>query len=31
MKSFDISPDGTKILVDRYRKNSDIVMIDLAP
>jgi Tol biopolymer transport system component len=27
--AFDISPDGTRILFDRYRENSDIVLIDL--
>jgi Tol biopolymer transport system component/predicted Ser/Thr protein kinase len=29
MKSFDVSPDGTRILFDRYRDNSDLVLIDL--
>jgi len=29
MRSFDVSPDGTQILFDRYRWNSDIVLIDL--
>ena len=29
MRSFDISPDGKQILFDRYRQNSDIVLIDL--
>jgi Tol biopolymer transport system component len=29
MKSFDISPDGKQILFDRYRENSDVVLIDL--
>jgi hypothetical protein len=29
MKSFDVSPDGKQILFDRYRQNSDIVLIDL--
>jgi Tol biopolymer transport system component len=29
IKSFDISPDGKQILFDRYRENSDIVLIDL--
>jgi hypothetical protein len=29
MKSFDVSPDGKKILFDRYRENSDVVLIDL--
>jgi Tol biopolymer transport system component len=30
-KSFDISPDGKQILFDRFRENSDIVLIDLPP
>jgi Tol biopolymer transport system component len=30
-KSFDLSPDGKEILFDRYRENSDIVLIDLPP
>ncbi len=29
MKSFDVSPDGKQILFDRYRQNSDVVLIDL--
>jgi Tol biopolymer transport system component len=29
MRSFDVSPDGTTILFDRYRENSDVVLIDL--
>jgi serine/threonine protein kinase/Tol biopolymer transport system component len=29
--SFDVSPDGRQILFDRYRDNSDIVLIDLPP
>ena len=29
VKNFDISPDGKCILFDRYRENSDIVLIDL--
>lgn len=28
-RSFDVSPDGKQILFDRYRQNSDIVLIDL--
>ncbi|HLN93746.1 MAG TPA: hypothetical protein VK389_07785, partial [Thermoanaerobaculia bacterium] len=31
MRSFDVSPDGKQILFDRYRENSDIVLIDLPP
>jgi hypothetical protein len=31
MTSFDVSPDGKRILFDRYRENSDIVLIDLPP
>jgi serine/threonine protein kinase/Tol biopolymer transport system component len=30
-RSFDVSPDGKQILFDRYRENSDIVLIDLPP
>jgi Tol biopolymer transport system component len=30
-KSFDVSPDGKQILFDRYRENSDLVLIDLPP
>jgi len=30
-KGFDVSPDGRQILFDRYRENSDIVLIDRAP
>ena len=30
-KSFDVSPDGKQILFDRYRENSDVVLIDLPP
>jgi Tol biopolymer transport system component len=29
MKSFDVSPDGKQILFDRFRENSDVVLIDL--
>ena len=29
MRGFDISPDGKQILFDRYRENSDVVLIDL--
>jgi Tol biopolymer transport system component len=28
-RSFDVSPDGKQILFDRYRENSDVVLIDL--
>jgi Tol biopolymer transport system component len=31
MRSFDVSPDGKQIVFDRYRQNSDIVLIDLPP
>ena len=30
-KSFDVSPDGKQILFDRFRENSDVVLIDLPP
>ena len=30
MKGFDVSPDGERILFDRYRENADVVLIDLA-
>ena len=30
MRSFDITPDGRRIVFDRLRENSDIVLIDLA-
>ncbi len=29
MGTFDITPDGTRIVFDRLRDNSDIVLIDL--
>jgi Tol biopolymer transport system component len=29
MQSFDVSPDGKQILFDRFRENSDVVLIDL--
>lgn len=29
MRSFDITPDGTRIVFDRLQENSDIVLIDL--
>jgi Tol biopolymer transport system component len=31
IRSFDISPDGKQILFDRFRENSDVVLIDLPP
>jgi Tol biopolymer transport system component len=31
MWSFDISPDGGRIVFDRVRENSDVVLIDLKP
>jgi len=31
MKSFDVSPDGKRIVFDRFRENSDVVLIDLPP
>jgi Tol biopolymer transport system component len=31
MRSFDVSPDGKQIVFDRYRQNSDLVLIDLPP
>jgi Tol biopolymer transport system component len=31
MNRFDVSPDGKQILFDRYRENSDVVLIDLPP
>ena len=30
MRTFDIAPDGKRIVFDRLRENSDIVLIDLA-
>jgi Tol biopolymer transport system component len=29
MRTFDITPDGTEIVFDRLRENSDIVLIEL--
>ena len=29
MRSFDVSPDGKQIVFDRYRQNSDLVLIDM--
>lgn len=31
IQGFDISPDGTRILFDRFQEQSDIVLIDLPP
>jgi Tol biopolymer transport system component len=31
MRSFDITPDGRRIVFDRLRENSDVVLIDLPP
>src|SRR6266545_3399972 len=31
VKSFDVSPDGKQILFDRFRDNSDLVLMDLPP
>jgi serine/threonine protein kinase len=31
MRTFDITPDGGRIVFDRLRENSDIVLIDLTP
>jgi Tol biopolymer transport system component len=28
IRNFDISPDGKQIIFDRFRENSDIVLID---
>jgi Tol biopolymer transport system component len=30
-RTFDITPDGKRIVFDRVRQNSDIVLIDLPP
>ena len=30
IRDFDVSPDGTHIVFDRLRDNSDIVLMDLA-
>lgn len=31
MRTFDITPDDRRIVFDRSRENSDILLIDLAP
>ncbi|MCA1582675.1 MAG: protein kinase [Acidobacteria bacterium] len=31
IRSFDVTPDGKQILFDRFRENSDVVLIDLPP
>jgi serine/threonine protein kinase/Tol biopolymer transport system component len=31
MQSFDVSADGKQIIFDRFRNNSDVVLMDLAP
>jgi hypothetical protein len=31
MQNFDVSRDGKQIIFDRYRENSDVVLIDLPP
>jgi hypothetical protein len=31
IRSFDVSPDGKSIVLDRVQENSDIVLIELAP
>jgi len=31
MRTFDISPDGTRIVFDRLSEDSDIVLIELKP
>lgn len=30
IQNFDVSPDGTQIIFDRLRNNSDIVLMNLA-
>jgi dipeptidyl aminopeptidase/acylaminoacyl peptidase len=30
MRTFDVSPDGKRILFDRFRRNADVVLIELA-
>jgi serine/threonine protein kinase/WD40 repeat protein len=31
MRSFDVSPDGKQIIFDRFRENSDVILIDRPP
>ena len=31
MRTFDVTPDGKRIVFDRLRDNSDIVLIDIPP
>ena len=31
MRTFDVTPDGKRIVFDRLRENSDIVLIELEP
>jgi Tol biopolymer transport system component len=31
MRTFDVTPDGKQIVFDRWRENSAVVQIDLAP
>ena len=31
MRTFDITPDGSRIIFDRLQENSDVMLIDLAP
>ena len=31
MRSFDITPDGSRIVFDRLSEDSDIVLIELKP
>jgi Tol biopolymer transport system component len=31
IKGFDVSKDGTQIIFDRVRENSDVVLIELPP
>ena len=30
MRTFDVTPDGSEIVFDRLRRNSDVVLIELA-